>query len=179
MSLYDKTVAYVDSAFKGKGKRHFERAVYWVEKFYPNCTEAHKIAAYSHDIERAIRGENDRRYLDADILKKHQEVGAEIMSTFLTEQGADAATIATVAHLISHHEVGGDAEQNALKDADSVSYFETNAEMFVRERAAEDGYEKVKEKLDWMYDRITSPQAKEAAKANYEKWRGELDKTLS
>ena len=56
-----------------------------------------------------------------------------------------------------------------------VSYFETNAEMFVRERAKVDGYKKVKDKLDWMFNRISSEIARDAARPNYKKWRKELD----
>lgn len=179
MTLYNKTVKFVDDAFQGKQKRHFERAVYWMEKLYPTFTEAHRIAAYSHNIERGIMKERERQYTNKDFIRQHEEDGAMIMSEFLKKEGADDVTITKVAHLISRHEEGGDEEQNALKDADSVSYFETNAEMFVRERAKTDGYEKVKEKIDWMFDRITSPVAKEAARANYEKWSRELEESSS
>ena len=54
------------------------------------------------------------------------------MNKFLQENGADEATISKVTHLIGKHEVGGDLEQDILMDADSVSFFETNAEMFVK-----------------------------------------------
>lgn len=36
--------------------------------------------------------------------------------------------------MISRHEEGGDDAQNALMDADSVSFFETNVENFVRKK---------------------------------------------
>ncbi|MDE2038274.1 MAG: hypothetical protein KGI69_03585 [Patescibacteria group bacterium] len=175
MTLYDKAVKCVDDAFQDKQKRHFERTVYWMEKFYPAYTTAHRIAAYSHDIERGIMKERDRQYLNKDFIRQHEEDRARLMAEFLKKEGADDDIIDKVKHLISRHEEGGDEEQNALKDADSVSYFETNAEMFVRKRAEQDGYEKVKGKLDWMFDRITSSAAKDAARANYEKWRKELD----
>ena len=170
MDLYDETVQYVDTAFHGK-KPHFEQTVYWIEQFIPNTTEAHKIAAYAHDIERGIKGEKDRDYLNKDILKRHQEEGAEIMTRFLKERGADESTIETVARLISHHEFGGDAEQNALMDADSVSYFETNAEHFATHRVQDDGYQKVKDKLDWMFNRISSEEHKEFARGNFKNGR--------
>src|SRR3989338_4048612 len=169
MSLYEKIVKFVDWSFKSK-KPHFERTVYWFEKFSPMFSEAHKIAAYAHDIERGVRGERDKDYLNPDFLKQHQEDGAEIMAEFLKNQNADEKTIEKVKHLISKHEVGGDAEQDALMDADSVSYFETNAEMFVNERAKKEGYEKIKGKLDWMFNRIKSDTAREAARDNYLKW---------
>ncbi len=179
MNLYQKTIEYVDKSFQGKQKPHFERAVFWIEKFLPKATEAQKIAAYSHDIERAFRDKNKsvpENYLDQEFLRNHQEKGAEIMSEFLSTQKAPKELVETVKHLISKHEVGGDFEQNALMDADSVSYFETNAEMFVVKKAPIEGYKKIKEKLDWMFKRISSEEHKNFAKENYEKWSKILEK---
>ncbi len=173
MDLYDKVVKYVDDSFGAK-KPHFERAVYWIEKFIPNFTEAHKIAAYAHDIERGVKGEKDHDYLDRETLKRHSEGGAEIIGEFLTKNGASQELIDKVKHLISKHEFGGDAEQNAIMDADSVSYFETNAQHFVEARAKTQGYEKIKGKFDWMFNRISSEEHKKFARENYEKWSKEL-----
>ncbi len=173
MDLYTKTIEFVDKSFGGKQKPHFTRTVYWIEKFVPNVTEAHRIAAYSHDIERAFREEGKtvpEDYLDPEFLRNHQEKGASIMSDFLKEQGASEEIIDTVTHLIFKHEQGGDEEQNALMDADSVSFFETNAEMFVTTKAPIEGKEKVKEKLDWMLNRISSEEHKNLARENYNKW---------
>jgi len=141
-----------------------------MEQFYPDFTEAHRIAAYSHDIERGIMKERDRDYLNRDFLKQHMEDGARIMSDFLKKEGADNETIEKVKHLIKNHEIGGDNEQNALMDADSVSFFETNAEMFVKDRVKEDGYEKIKGKLDWMFNRISTEEHRKFARDNYLKW---------
>jgi len=181
MSLYEKVVAFVDISFHDVlQKRHFEKTVFWFERFLPGLTEAHRIAAYAHDSERAFRDETKRvpqNYLDADFLRYHCEKGAEIIGIFLSENGAGEADIEKVKHLISGHEFGGDLEQTALMDADSVSYFETAVEMFVSKRASIQGYEKIKEKLDWMFNRISSPERKAFAKENYEKWSIELEKS--
>jgi len=179
MFLYEKVAEYVNKSFKGKQVIHFERTVFWFEKFYPQFTEAYRIAAYSHDIERAFRDEDKKApedYLNPTFLKYHQEKGAEIISEFLEKQGASQEVISKVKHLISKHEVGGDEEQNALMDADSVSFMETNAEIFVNKKAPIEGYDKVKEKLDWMFNRISSREAKEIVRPNYEKWSAELEK---
>ncbi|MCR4311256.1 MAG: DUF4202 family protein [Candidatus Taylorbacteria bacterium] len=175
MSLYEKVVEFVDEAFKGK-KPHFERTVFWLKTFLPTYTEAHEIAAYAHDIERGVMGEKDRDYLNPEILKRHQEEGAKIVEEFLFAQGADQMLIEKVKHLINRHEVGGDEEQNTLMDADSVSFFETNAEMFVLNRVKEDGYVQIREKLDWMFNRISTEERKVFARENYEKWSAELEK---
>lgn len=180
MSLYEKVVAFVDTSFHNVlQKRHFERTVFWFERFLPGLTEAHRIAGYAHDSERAFRDETKKvpqNYLDADFLKYHCEKGAEIIGMFLFKNGASEADIEKVKHLISGHECGGDLEQNALMDADSVSYFETAVEMFVSKRASIQGYEKIKEKLDWMFNRISIPERKAFATENYKKWSTELEK---
>ncbi|MFT7644634.1 MAG: hypothetical protein ACI9BF_000284 [Candidatus Paceibacteria bacterium] len=179
MTIYEKTVAYVDSAFNGKQKAHFERAVYWLEQFLPESSEIHRVAAYAHDIERAFRPADKKEpddYLDKEFLIYHQEKGAEIMKEFLAEEGQSEEFIEVVVHIISRHEFGGDDVQNAMMDADSVSFFETNAENFVHKKAAVEGYEKVKRKLDWMFSRIVSEQAKSEARGNHERLIVELKK---
>ncbi len=99
MTLYEKVVKYVDNSFGGK-KPHFERTVYWYKKLIPEITEAHKIAAYSHDIERAIKGEKEREYLNPSVLKRHQEEGAEIVKNFLQKNGANTEVIEKVKYLL-------------------------------------------------------------------------------
>ena len=178
MDFYQKTIKFVDDSFQGKQKAHFERAVYWMLKFFPDSTEAHKIAAYSHDIERAFRDKNklaQEDYLDSKFLRSHMEGGAVIMVDFLGKEKAPQGVIDTVMHLIGAHEIGGDTEQNALMDADSVSFFETNAEMFVTKKAPVEGYESIKRKLDWMFERISNDEHRSFARPNYEKWIRELE----
>jgi len=174
MDLYNKTIEFVDKSFSGK-KPHFERTVFWLEKFLLGATEAHKIAAYAHDIERGVSGEKNREYLNLEFLKYHQNEGAEIIGKFLEKNGAGIETINKVKHLVSSHEFGGDDEQNVLMDADSVSFFETNAPHFVEKRFPIDGYEKIKGKLDWMFNRISSEEHKKIARENYEKWSKALE----
>ena len=90
------------------------------------------------------------------------------MANFLAENGADTDTIERVKMLISKHEVGGNEDQNLLKDADSLSFFENNVDFFVKEQTARTSREKVKEKFDWMFERITSDQAREIAQPWHE-----------
>ncbi|MFA7000101.1 MAG: DUF4202 family protein [Candidatus Paceibacterota bacterium] len=177
MNLYEKVVEYVANSFKGK-QSHFERTVYWLEKILPNITDTERIAAYSHDIERAFRDNSKPTpdsFCDEFYLRYHPEKGAEIIGEFLIKNGADNETINKVKHLVSTHEVGGDYEQNALMDADAISFFETNAQNFVRERTKIESKAKIKEKLDWMFNRINTEEHREFARENYEKWSKELD----
>jgi hypothetical protein len=45
----------------------------------------------------------------------------------------------------------------------------------VHKKAAVEGYEKVKRKLDWMFERIVSKQAKSEAQSNYGRLINELE----
>jgi hypothetical protein len=134
------------------------------------------IAALAHDIERAFRApdysgkfnKSEKGFRDEGHLIHHQKRGAEIIAAFLKKQNADAKLIERVKMLISKHEVGGNREQDLLKDADSVSFFENNVEYFVSDIAPKLGTRKVKDKFDWMFDRVTFRKAKETARPWYE-----------
>ncbi len=156
--------------------KHFERTVYWLKQLNPDADEALCIAAFAHDTERAFRDEtvneklksSDKGFTDVDHLTYHQNKGAEIIASYLKEQNAPHELINRVQMLISKHEVGGNDDQNLLKDADSISYFENQIELFLTKKVTEVGKEKVKAKFEWMFDRITSNRAKEIARTYYE-----------
>lgn len=134
------------------------------------------IAAIAHDIERARRikeyeerfKQSEKGFMDQGHMKYHQDKGAEVISDFLREQGAGVEFIDRVASLISRHEVGGSDDQNILKDADSISYFEVNAGRFIKKHLKNVGKEKIRKKFDWMFNRITSENAHEIARPFYE-----------
>lgn len=176
-NLFSKTQAYVQQQFSsadpsGLTFTHLQRTAYWVQQLDPDASDALRIAAVSHDIERAVRQQDMHDLLkksadgfgNATFLHNHQTRGAEIMRTFLTEQGASQDILNRVGYLIEHHEDGGDAEANVLKDADTISFFENNVERFVTKHATEQGKEKVRAKFQWMYDRLTDPRAREIVK---------------
>lgn len=180
MEYYSKAEQFVIDAFTKTGKaggiKHFERTVYWLLQLKPNADEALQIAAFAHDVERAFRASSQeakldsstKGFLDDEFLEEHQNKGAEIIANFLKDQHAPEELIERVRMLISKHEVGGNDDQNVLKDADSISYFENQVDHFIKTRAKEQGKEKVKDKFQWMFDRITSEQAKEIAKPMFE-----------
>ena len=178
MKYFDLVKIFVDSAFKDKGKidssYHFEQTVYWLKQLNPEADEAMLTAAYAHDIERAFRKETDKDLLDKkfnDVFYTHYhpQEGAKIIRVFLEQQGAPKNFIDKTAHLISGHELGGDDEQNLVKDADSMSFLEDQDKIdgFIA-RAGIRGSETIREKFDFMYNRLTSTKAREIAKPMYE-----------
>lgn len=179
MKWYKKTKKFVEESFAKRGKIrmvHYSRTVFWVQKLYSKADEALLTAAVAHDIERAFRNtaidivkKSKDGFLDEKHLNLHQEKGANLIADFLDKEGADKKFIKKVYVLISKHEVGGNKEQNILKDADSISFFENNIDNFIEKDAVRVGKEKVRIKFDWMFDRITSDEAKKIARPWYEK----------
>lgn len=177
--MLEKVKRFVKDSFEksasGSSLEHFEKTVFWVKQLKPDSDDAILIAAYSHDIARAFRAENEndtyktRELNDPEILEKHQHTGAKIMTEFLQKEGFDSTKILRIANMIARHEVGGDVESDLIKDADSISYLEINAPKHVVKFVPILGRDKVRRKIDWMYDRISSEKAKEIAMPLYEK----------
>jgi len=71
----------------------------------------------------------------------------------------DKETIDRVKYLVSNHERGGDEDADAVRDADSLAFFEANIPQFVGIY----GMEKLEAKIRFMYDRM-SEKAKELVK---------------
>lgn len=151
---------------------HLQRNSFWIQKLKPDADEALLIAGIAHDIERAFRF-NSLKKLRKDI---HQKRSAKIIVEFLTKRGAQKEMIKRVKFLVSKHEEGGNADQNLLKDADSISFLENNVYMFLKMMVPRRGKKKVRQKFDWMYSRITSKKAKSIAKPMYKKAIEKLEK---
>jgi hypothetical protein len=179
MQYYPLAEKFIKDTFKGTPHEqditHFERTVFWLKQLDQQADEAMCIAAFGHDAERAFRGEevenrlaaSSKGFTDEEHLKHHQETGARVMADFLKGQKAPFELVEKVSRLISKHEVGGEEDENLLKDADSLSYFENQVEYFLQNKLAKMGKEKIKAKFDWMFERITSPKARELAEPMY------------
>jgi len=152
---------------------HLKRTAYWAKRLDPACDEAVLIAAVSHDIERAFMEPSDLYgglkdgFLDPVYLARHQQRSAEIISGFLQLKGAAPDLVARVRALVLKHEEGGSAAQNLLRDADSLSFLENNVKYFIAAKAPLADKNLIKRKFDWMYQRISSPVAREIAKKWY------------
>lgn len=181
--LYKKVKKFVEDFFEQNSRQssrpsslpHLERTVYWLKELKPDADEVLLSAAIAHDIERAFQitamvevKEKRDGFLDEIFLKTHAEQGAEIMGKFLKQEGFDDEVTARVKKLITHHEIGGDDEDNLLRDADSISFFEKNVDGFMDRYLPKVGLDKVKQKIDWMFERIGSAKAKEITRPMYE-----------
>jgi len=154
--------------------KHYERTLFWLLQLKHGASEILQIAAYSHDAERVFRtaeykgiSSSSKGFRDERHLGYHQITGAKIVSDFLLENGAEKSFADEVYSLISKHEIGGNNDQNLIKDADSLSFYENNVDFFLTKQVQKIGKDKVKDKFNWMYQRITSDKAKQIAKGWY------------
>jgi hypothetical protein len=165
-SIYNKVEKFVKETYiranKEKTIPHFERTAYWVEQLRPDSDEALRVAAFSHDIERAIYGDWVQGSTDVDVLQKHGELSAEIIGGFLRTIDAEDEFISKVKMLVARHEFIGNDEQNVLNEADCISYFETRSPIHVMVWP-DQGVPKahVRKKFEFMYARLKTKHAKE------------------
>jgi len=135
----------------------------WVLILKPDADEALQIAALSHDIDRAITGITEKDLKDfskiAEFKKEHAERSAQFISEILEKHKYPNAIISKVKLLVTNHEVGGDEESDILKNADSLAYFEYNIPSYLKRN----GQERTKEKINFMFVRM-SPKAKKIVK---------------
>jgi hypothetical protein len=152
---------------------HLRSALDWLLVIAPDATEAMRLAALTHDIERHFPGgpvyepgtmaPHDDAYATA-----HAERSARIVGEWLQAEGAPDSLVRDVAALIELHEVGGTPEADLLQAADSLSFLETNARVVRRwVDQGRCGPERAKEQLSWMLERISVERARELAQPLY------------
>jgi hypothetical protein len=153
---------------------HLLKALDWLERIAPDASEVVRLATLTHDIERAfpgpdqpvqhaIKGFDDQVYNAA-----HAARSAHIVGAWLREQGGDEALVEEVERLIRAHEDGGWPEANLVQAADSLSFLDVNVDLFLgMVRAGKRTAEEMRVKLDYTYERIQVPHARELALPYY------------
>ena len=109
---------------------HLERTLEWVDILDPDASEALRIAAVTHDIERAFPDPeatwDSARDWDSPAYNRwHQDRCADLVSAWLREQGAGDALVRDADALVRNHEDGGWPEADTLQAADSLSFLDT------------------------------------------------------
>jgi NADPH:quinone reductase-like Zn-dependent oxidoreductase len=146
---------------------HLARTHEWVVELDPDAGEALELAAVLHDIERAFPADEDPFDPTAapgsgGYDEWHQRRSAEIAARWLREQGAPDALTADVGALIGVHETGGSPRADVLQAADSLSFLETQTDLFIgMVRAGRLTRERAEQKLRLMQERIRIPGATE------------------
>ena len=147
---------------------HLLKSLEWLDRLAPDAAEATRLAALTHDMERAFPGRDQpvaRSFDDAEYYTAHSERSARIVGAWLRENDATRELAAEVEALVRVHEVGGWPEADLVQAADSLSFLETNVDLFLNMvRSGKRALGEVQVKFDLMYQRIRVPRARELAR---------------
>ena len=163
--VIEKVEAWVNEHIKKPStlKHHYKARDYLLEIRPDACVEA-QVAALTHDVERSLNGAvlvNPDNIHGKDYLIAHGKNSAKAVLNFLEDSNLD---LERLEYLIINHEIGGDEECDALRDADSVSFLEVTAPFFPDKFSKE----VCKVKFDYMFNRIGDDKAREIARPFYE-----------
>ena len=152
---------------------HLERTLDWLLALDPGASEAARIAAATHDVERAYPDgaspwDSARDWDSPEYNRWHQDRCADMIGPGLIERGASEELASEVAGLVRVHEEGGWPDADLVQAADSLSFLETMVPVIVgwvesgrapRDRAAG--------KLEHSVERISPdlPRAREIGEA--------------
>ena len=164
MSYLPAARAWVESV-DHPHEEHLLRTEHWLLELEPDASEALRLAAVLHDIERAFPDpesgwDSSRDGANPEYNRWHQDRCADIATAWLREQGAPDELVAEVDKLIRAHEEGGWREADLLQAADSLSFLETLTWLMKRWPRAN-----AEAKLDASVERIkpSLPRARELA----------------
>jgi kynurenine formamidase len=153
--------------------RHLQRTLDWLLELDPEAGEAARIAAVTHDIERAYpdgaSGWDSARDWDSPEYNRwHQDRCAEIVAAGLLERGAGEALAGDVAGIVRVHEDGGWREADLVQAADSLSFLETMVPLVLAwVESGRASRERAEGKLRHSVERISPdlPRARELGEA--------------
>jgi kynurenine formamidase len=116
---------------------HLERTLWWVERLEPRASEAVRIAAVTHDIERAFPDraagwDSAVSWDDPAYNRWHQERCARMVGQWLRESGAEPGLVEEAERLVRVHEEGGWPDADLVQAADSLSFLETMVHALAR-----------------------------------------------
>jgi hypothetical protein len=153
---------------------HLIRSLGWLDRVAPGSSEAVRLATLTHDMERAFPGP-DQPVCTAfsgpaivEYERLHSARSARIVGEWLRQQGASAPLVTEVERLIEAHEVGGWPEANLVQAADSLSFFDSNVDLFLEfVESGRFSAEEVAKKFDLSRDRIQIPALRELIEPMY------------
>ncbi len=153
---------------------HLLKALEWLDRLAPDASEAVRLATLTHDMERAFPGPDQplhhtlKGFDDQEYTAAHSARSARIVGRWLRDEGANETLAQEVERLIRVHEDGGWPEADLMQAADSLSFLDVNVDLFLdMVRSGKRTPEEVRLKLDYTYERIQVPRAKELALPYY------------
>ena len=145
---------------------HSINTLEWLLKLKPDADIALQIAAVGHDIERAF---NEKRIHAADYetydedKQAHALNSAQILAGLMEECGVEQEIVDDVAHLVAHHEIGGDEREETLKNADTISFFHVCLPLFFDRR----GPDATRKRCVWGFKKLPKDLRKIVVEFNF------------
>jgi HD domain len=163
-SLETHAEAFVATQRNG---RHLLRTRDWALHLQPEASEALRLAALLHDVDRHAGdipiAEQIAAWEDQRQVAEHAKRSARLATQWLRSEGVNDDLAQAVERLIELHEVGGTLEADVLQASDSLSFLEVNpAQRWVQEGLAD--RDTAERKLTWMYERIRVAEARVLAR---------------
>lgn len=161
---------------------HLIRTLDWLDRIAPDSLETTRVAALTHDMERAFPGP-DQPIWDGnenhDYYVAHSNRSARIVGEWLRGQGASEGYALEVEKLIKVHEFGGWSEADFVQAADSLSFLDVNIDLFLGfVRSGRFTREQVQAKFDYSLNRIRIPEIRDLARPLLEAANARLAATL-
>ena len=148
---------------------HAKSVKKWVLKFKPNADWTLQIAAFAHDIERALPQRKVIRsnFSDYNDFKNaHAINSAKVVQEILDKYPLSREAKNKILNLIKNHELGQneDSDLVILKDADSLSFFEVNILAY----AERNDESEILSRMMWGYKRLSSKARQIVKEFHYE-----------
>lgn len=157
---------------------HLLNTLEWLDRIAPGSREVVRLAAITHDMERAFPGPDQpimTTLTDPIYNRLHSERSARIVGAWFREQGAEPGRVRDIEALVLAHEIGGWPEANLVQAADSISFLDANLELALNfVRTGRFTGPQVRAKLDYSYDRIQVPAARDLAEPYLDRARARL-----
>ena len=134
---------------------HARNTLEWLLKLNPDAGEALKIAAFGHDIERALESRKVKRtdFSDFNEFKAaHARNSAVILMEIMKECVLPDNIKRDVYRIVCLHETGGDPHSDIVRDADGISFFEVNLPFYIRRNSLKE----TKRRCSWGYKRLSA-----------------------
>jgi HD domain-containing protein len=146
---------------------HLLNTLEWLDRIAPGAREAVRLAALTHDMERAFPGPDQpvsNTLSDPEYYRLHSERSARIVGAWFRERGTEEPMTRDIEELIRLHEVGGSPEANLVQAADSISFLDVNIDLFLKfALSGKYPVSEIRWKFNWSYDRIQVPHVRELA----------------
>jgi len=176
--LVDAARAWVIERYPYK-RNHLLKTLEWLDRVAPGSAESVRLAALTHDMERAFPGPEQpviKTLSDPEYERLHSLRSARIVGAWLREHHASEAVVEHVEALIVAHEFGGWPEADLVQAVDSLSFLETNIDLFRGfVRSGKHPAHEVRKKCNSMLGRIQIPRLKDMARPLVDRALQQLD----